>query len=72
METELSAIKWCQTNGLLAKDKMSACNGLMEIRERNSETNKRFYFRCTVRSCRKEISVLVFVKIPFLKVPTYL
>ena len=57
METELSAIKWCQTNGLLAKDKMSACNGLMAIRERNSETNKGFYFRCTVRSCRKEISV---------------
>ena len=57
METELSAIKWCQTNGLLTKDNMCACNELMEIRERNSETNKGFYFRCTVRSCKKEISV---------------
>ena len=56
-ETELSAIKWCQTNGLIAKDKMCACSGLMEIRERNSEKNKGFYFRCTVRGCRKEISV---------------
>ena len=51
---------------------MCACSGLMEIRERNSEKNKGFYFRCTVRGCRKEISVPAQLKIPFLKVPMHL
>ena len=50
-----------QLNGVIrmdlfiAKDKVCAYNG---SREWNSEKNKGFYFRCTVRSCRKEISVL--------------
>ena len=45
MFSTVSAIKWYQTNGLIAKDKMCACIGLIEIRERNSEKNKGFYFK---------------------------
>ena len=57
-EDEISAIAWCQNNGLIAKDKMCAsCSSPTALRERNTVKNKGFYFRCTLRSCRKEISV---------------
>ena len=57
-EDEISAIAWCQNNGLIAKDKMCAsCGSPTALRERDTVKNKGFYFRCTLRSCRKEISV---------------
>eukprot|EP00731_Ephydatia_muelleri_P000140 Em0001g140a len=56
-EDEISAIAWCQNNGLIAKDKMCAsCGSPTALRERDTVKNKGFYFRCTLRSCRKEIS----------------
>ena len=55
-EDEISAIAWCQNNGLIAKDKMCAsCGSPTALRERDTVKNKGFYFRCTLRSCRKEI-----------------
>ena len=57
-EDEISAIAWCQNNGLIAKDKMCAsCGSPTALRARDTVKNKGFYFRCTLRSCRKEISV---------------
>ena len=57
-EDEISAIAWCQNNGLIAKDKMCAsCGSPTALRERDTVKNKGFYFRCTLRSCRKEIGV---------------
>ena len=62
-EDKPSAIAWCKNNGLVAKDKMCAsCGCLMKLTERN--TMKVFYFRCTLKSCNKEI---VYVKIHGLK-----
>ena len=46
-EDEISAIAWCQNNGLIAKDKMCAsCGSLTALRERDTVKNKGFYFRC--------------------------
>ena len=47
-EDEISAIAWCQNNGLIAKDKMCAsCGSPTALRERDTVKNKGFYFRCT-------------------------
>ena len=57
-EDEIGAIAWCQNNGLIAKDNMCAsCGSPTALRERDTVENKGFYFRCTLRSCRKEIRV---------------
>ena len=62
---ELSAISWCQDNGLISKDKKCACGSPTEIRERQTDKTKGFYFRCIVRSCIERR--LVYVKIHGLK-----
>ena len=64
-EDEISAIAWCQNNGLIAKDKMCAsCGSPTALRERDTVKNKGFYFRCTLRAVEKR---LVYVKIHGLK-----
>ena len=55
VEDEKSAIACCQNNGLIAKDKMCAsCGSPTALKERDTVKNKGFYFRCTLRSCRKD------------------
>ena len=56
IRTEEDAIEFCQGIGLLPSFRVCCCKHMI-LRKRSTGRNKGFYFRCGVKSCRKEVSL---------------
>ncbi|KCZ80742.1 hypothetical protein H312_01841, partial [Anncaliia algerae PRA339] len=57
LKNESSAIEFAQIVGLIPRERLCTCGASMYMRSRTSGKNKGFYFRCSERSCRKEVSI---------------
>lgn len=56
VRSEEDAAEFCQGIGLLLSHKVCCCKQMI-LRKRSTGRNKGFYFRCGVKSCRREVSL---------------